>query len=257
MESKKKQTPPGVSKRQAVRLERARKERRQRLMVILGIGLVALLVVGIIALPFIQRTIATNNAANAPVGDIVEITPVERPQVDGRAMGDPNAPVQIEVYEDFQCPACRTYSDQVEPRIAEELVATGQVYYVFRHYPFIDDRSAIKESDQAANASMCAAEQGRFWDYHDMLFANWNGENEGAFRDNRLVAFAETIGLDMTQFNACFEANRFESEIEADLNKGTSLGVVGTPSVFVNGEQVAPGFVPTFEQIQEAMAASQ
>jgi len=186
----------------------------------------------------------------------VTVEPSLRPLVDGTAMGDPNALVRIDVFEDFQCPACRTYSEEIETRITETYVATGQVYYVFHQYPFIDRASVNKESQQAANASMCAAEQGLFWEYHDILFANWNGENAGAFNDKRLVAFAETLDMDMDLFNNCFEEDRYRDEIQTDFELGTEMGVSGTPSVFVNGQHITPGFVPGFEDLQQAIEAA-
>jgi protein-disulfide isomerase len=77
----------------------------------------------------------------------------------------------------------------------------------FQQFPFLDSQSIAKESHQAANASMCAFELGRFWDYHDMLFANQGEvENGGSFNDKRLQAFAESIGLDMNTFDDCFSA---------------------------------------------------
>ena len=136
------------------------------------------------------------------------------------------------------------------------MVASGKVYYTFRHFPFLDDNAASRESDQAANASMCAAEQGRFWDYHDILFANWNSENAGAFSDRRLVAYAETINLDMDSFNSCFEANKYKAQIDEDLAAGNRAGVTGTPSLFVNGQQLTPGFIPSFEDISQAVEAA-
>lgn len=228
------------TKRQAIRDKRRQEQRKQRLYIILGIIAVALVIALILIIPGLL-----------PAGEVATITPLDRPMVDGRALGDPNAPVKIDVYEDFQCPACKNFSEDVEPEIVEQYVASGDVYYTFRHFPFIDDASVRKESDQSANASMCAADQGRFWDYHDVLFANWNGENQNAFSDKRLVAFAESIGLNMDAFNDCFQANTFENEIETDLAAGRMKGVQGTPSVFVNGEQLTPGFVPSFDEISQ------
>jgi len=244
--AKKQGTP---SKRQAIREQREKKQRQQRITIILVLAGVAILIAAFLIIPSIQR-------ANAPVGNIVTAVPKDRPMVDGTAMGDPNAPVLIQVFEDFQCPSCRQYSQDVEPAVVETYVATGKVRYEFHQYPFLDDRVATKESDQAANASMCAAEQGRFWDYHDILFANWNGENQGSFADKRLVAFAETIGLNMDQFNSCFDSNKYKAQIDADLNLGTQLGVTGTPSVFVNGKIVRPGYIPSFQDIQQAVEAA-
>jgi protein-disulfide isomerase len=237
------------SKRQVVREKRKQQQRRQRLVVILVVAGIALLIAGALAYPSIRNSLQ-------PVGEVIPITPQSRPMADGTALGDPNAPVRIDIYEDFQCPACRSYSEQIEGQVVENYVATGQVYYVFRHFPFLDDRVTTKESDQAANASMCATEQGRFWDYHDILFANWDGENQGAFSDNRLTAFAESIGLDMETFNACFQENRYQEEIEADLAAGRRANVQGTPSLFVQGQQVTPGFVPSYQEISAAIEAA-
>ena len=244
--AKKQGTP---SKRQAIREQREKKQRQQRITTILVLAGVAIIIAAFLIIPSIQR-------ATAPVGEIVTAQPQNRPMVDGTKMGDPNAPVLLQVFEDFQCPSCRQYSQDVEPSVVETYVATGKVYYEFHEYPFLDDSSATKELDQAANASMCAAEQNRFWDYHDTLFANWNGENQGAFVDKRLVAFAETVGLDMNAFNSCFDSNKYKDQINADLNLGTQLGVTGTPSVFVNGQIVKPGFIPSFQDIQQAVDAA-
>ena len=236
-------------KRQAIREKRRQDKQRQRLITILVVVGVALVIAALLIAPSIRNSLA-------PVGDIIDITPNPRPMVNGTAMGDPNAPVLIEVYEDFQCPACRIYSNDVAPLIAENHVANGEVYYVFRQYPFIDDRAPGAESDQAANASLCAAEQGRFWDYHDFLFANWNGENQGSFSDNRLLAFAETLGLDMAAFTTCFEENRYEDQIQADLASGQESNIQGTPSVLVNGELVKPGYVPTYDDLRRMIEIS-
>jgi protein-disulfide isomerase len=176
-----------------------------------------------------------------PIGDIVEITPRDLPNVDGRQMGDPDAPVVVEVFEDFQCPACGNFTATVEPALIEDYVKTGKVLFIYRFYPFIDDRSATKESDQAANASMCASEQDKFWEYHDILFANQNGENIGGFSNRRLQAFAETLGLNMDTFNSCFEDSKYWDEIRQDVALAQTRAVTGTPTVFVNN-QILSGF---------------
>ena len=222
------------------------KQRRLALLAILG-GVV--LVVALLIIPGLLKS-------SAPVGDFTIITPVARPQASGTAMGDPKAPVRIDAFEDFQCSACLYYAQNVEPAIVDEFVATGKVYYVFRQYPFIDDNSATRESDQSANASMCAEDQGRFWDYHDMLFANWKGENVGYLTDKRLTAFAQALGLDMNAFDACFKANKHKDQINADLADGVKMGVSGTPSVFVNGTLIVPGKVPTIDDIRAAVNAA-
>jgi protein-disulfide isomerase len=239
----------GLSKREQLREKRQREQMRNR-MVSIGVVVVGAL---ILAFLFIYPNIK-------PVGPVTAITPGVYPQNEMNTMGDPNAPVKLETWEDFQCPACRNFSENIEPLLVENYVATGKVYYVFHQYPFIDDNSATKESDQAANASMCAGEQGRFWDYKSILFTNWNGENIGTFADRKLVAFAESLGLDMDKFNSCFDANTYKSQIDKDFMDGTSLGVSSTPSIFVDGVFVVnpdgPNLVPTYENIAAMIDAA-
>ncbi len=231
------------------RRKRQQQERRQTVLIVGGIVLVILVVV-------VGVTLYNNLKPAAPVGDFKQITPIARPQVNGLSMGDPNAPVKVDAWEDFQCPSCQNYSELVEPQVVDAYVKTGKVFYTFHNYPFIDTNSATKESHQAANAAMCASEQGRFWDYHDILFANWQGENKGDLADNRLTAFAQSLGLDMTKFNTCFKANKYSSQIEADFTRGQQMGVTGTPSVFVNNVIVTPGYIPQFSDMQKAIDAA-
>ncbi|MEJ2299964.1 MAG: thioredoxin domain-containing protein [Anaerolineales bacterium] len=234
-------------KKQLIREKRRQARQRQRLVTILIIVAGALFITGLLIAPSIRNRLT-------PVGNIIPITPQAHPMANGLAMGDSQAPVTIEVFEDFQCPACKNYTETTEPLIIENYVATGKAYYIFRQHPFIG-----KESFQAADASMCAEEQGRFWDYHDILFANWNGENQGAFSDKRLVAFAEELKLNMSEFNTCFQGNKYQDAINQDLAKGQQYGVTSTPSIFVNGQLVTsgtPGFVPSYQDIENAIKAA-
>jgi protein-disulfide isomerase len=194
-----------------------------------------------------------------PVEEIINAAPISLPGSEGLTMGDPDAKASIEVFEDFQCPACQYFSDSIEPVVIQYLVESAKAKYTFRHYPFIDGRGVNSEgeSDQAANASMCANEQGKFWEMKAIIYANWNGENQGAFSDRRLEAMAESIQLDMSSFNTCFASNTYKDQIQADYDRGESIGVNGTPSVFVNGVQVGqPGRIATYEEIAEAVEAA-
>jgi protein-disulfide isomerase len=240
-----------VSKRDAIKAQRTKKKRQQRMNTFLAVGGFILLVIIILAAPSIYNSLK-------PAGSFVQITPEAYPMENGKAMGDPNAKVKVDVYEDFQCPSCKQYTSTVEKQLlASTYITSGQVYYEFKQYPFIDSNSLTKESHQSANASMCALEQGRFWDYHDILFANQGAvENGGAFNDKRLQAFAESIGLDMTAFNKCFNTDKYSSEIEAEFQAGKNIGVTGTPTIFLNGTQVTPGFVPTYDELKTAIDAA-
>lgn len=236
-----------VSKRQERRERMQRQQQRRRLIIIGVITLVAALIVLAVVLPQL-----------GPVGEIVKVTPAALPETDGLSMGDPSAVVTIDVFEDFQCPACRRFTENTEPLIIQNLVAAGKTRYVFHHYPFLDGNGATSsgESDQAANASMCANEQGKFWEMKSILFANWNGENQGALSNRRLQAMAESLGLDMDAFNSCFNANQYEAEIQADFELGQQMGVRGTPTVFVNSARVGQvNTVPSYQEIEDAVNA--
>jgi protein-disulfide isomerase len=239
-----------TSNREAIRAQRTKKKRQKRLTTILGVG-------GFIILVFLVLISPTIYNSLKPAGSFVHITPIARLLENGKSIGDPNAKVKIQVYEDFQCPACKQYTENIEPQLLQSsYITNGQVYYEFMQWPFIDTGTITKESHQAANASMCAMAQGRFWDYHDILFANQGVENGGNFTDKRLQAFAESLGLDMTAFNKCFKANTYSSEIEADYQEGVAAGVNSTPTVLLNGKEVTPGVIPTYDQIKSAIDAA-
>jgi protein-disulfide isomerase len=237
--------------RDSIKAQRTKKKRQQRMNTILWVGGFIVLLILILISPTIYNSLK-------PAGSFVRITPVARPMENGKAIGNPNAKVTIEVYEDFQCPSCKEFTNSVEKQLLESTyLSSGQVYYEFMQYPFIDTSAITKESHRAANASMCALEQARFWDYHDILFANQGAvENGGSFNDKRLQAFAESLGLDMTVFNKCFSADKYSTEIEAEFQKGQTAGVTGTPTVFLNGKIVTPGFVPTYDELKSAIDAA-
>ena len=240
-------TEKEMSKRQLRRAKIRQSQIRSRMVTIGLVVIGALMVAFVLIYPNVK-----------PVAEVVTAEPQSYPQADKNSLGDPNAPIKIDVFEDFQCPACRIFTQETEALVIENLVATGKVYYVFHNYPFIDGAGAGNggESDQAANAVMCASEQNKFWEMQGTIFANWNGENQGAYNDRRLTAFAEKTGLDMDAFNACFKANKYKAEIQADFDFGNTLGVQGTPSIFVNKTLVTPEHVPSYDDIAAAVDAA-
>jgi protein-disulfide isomerase len=233
-----------MSKRAEIRRRREQKARQQRLMLIGGVALAAVLIAAWLIYPTLQ-----------PVGEIVAITPQAYPNADGSALGPTGAPVTVLVYSDFQCPNCRNFSNTVERQIIETYGGTGQVRLDYAHFIVIDGNVGGSESRQSAEASECAAEQGQFWNYHEILFANWAGEGVGAFSNRRLQAYAESIGLDMAAFNACFSSNRTAGVVTGDEAAARALGVNGTPTVFINGQVVPQTNVFDFEYYQQAIEA--
>lgn len=236
-----------MSKRQTRREQIRRKEQRGRYI---AIGLISLGAI-FLAFLFIYPNLR-------PAAEVATPEPQSFPQANKTSLGDSKAPVKIDVWEDFQCPACRQFTQQIEPLIIKNLIETGKVYYTFHQYPFVQGGRPGDggESAQAANASMCAAEQGKFWEMHGIIFANWGGEGLGAYSDRRLRDFAEKAELDMGAFDACFDADKYQKDIQADFDGGNELGVSGTPSVFVNGKIINPGYIPSYDEINAAVEAA-
>ena len=234
------------SKRQVIKEKKQQQQRNRLIMIFMIVAGAALVVYA-----FLSSTIQS-------VGEIVVPELHDLSNADGVALGDPNAPVTIDIFEDFQCSACKHFTESIEPLIIEYFVDTGQARLVFHNYPFLDGDGAFNggNSDQAANAVMCASEQNRFWDMQAVIFANLAGESSGNFSDQAMKAMAEAIDLDTTAFNECFDSNKFQEQIQADFDLGSDWGVSGTPSVFVNGEKVGqPGKIPTFQEIAVAVDA--
>ena len=240
--------------RQTIRERRRQKQKRQRLMVVLVITTVALVVVGLAFVPVLMEMLT-------PVGDIVVPQSEPHPMEDFNAMGDPNAPVKMVEYSDFQCPFCKRYSDETEPIIVENHVATGEVYYIRRSMGnFISDNigKGKTESIDAAEAAYCAGDQGKFWEFKDVLLANWLGEDVGSYTEKRIMAMAEASGLDMDEFKACFESHKYRQLAQQDRIDGTQAGVTGTPAFIINGKLVtgAQPYSVFQQEIKAALAAA-
>jgi len=140
----------------------------------------------------------------------------------GRVRGDPKAPVMIVEFSDFQCPYCR----KAQPALKELLEKyPGRVSLAYRDFPL---RQIHPQAQGAAEASRCAGEQGKFWEYHDALVA-------GKLDREGLVEHARGLSLDEKRFETCLESGKYRALIEQDLQEGTQAGVSGTPAFFVNG----------------------
>ena len=150
----------------------------------------------------------------------------------GNTLGNANAPVTLEEYADFQCPICGQFARGTLKEIEDKYVKTGKVKIVFNHFAFIGD-----ESTRASEASECANDQGKFWEYADTLFNNQAGENQGAFSDANLAGFAQKLGLDMQKFGSCMANHTDLGKVQASTNNGNLRGVTATPTLFINGQK--------------------
>jgi protein-disulfide isomerase len=218
--------------RKQINLRRQRQARTNRIIIIAGILGVTLLLIGFVVL--------TNLKPNAPVAttDILPGDSTTVPYSFGKILGMATAPIAIVEFGDFQCPYCNLFHQTIQPQIVEQFVSTGMVRFEFHHYIVVDGNVGGNESRRAAEASECANEQDKFWNFHSAVYANQNGEGEGAFADSRLTAIAQSVGLDMDQFNACFSSGKYREAVRADEQLAASLGVRSTPAVFVNGMRV-------------------
>ncbi len=162
----------------------------------------------------------------------------------GAKIGRDDAPVKITAFEDFQCPFCLKFTAEQEGEIIEQFVKTGRVQLEYQHYPILGT-----ESVRAALASQCAADQDKFWQYHNRLFleqakADQVGNeklNVGRFSDDKLKQYASELGLDTASFNACFDGNEHLDLITNQQRTAQQFGITGTPGFLVNGQPLGAG----------------
>ncbi len=162
--------------------------------------------------------------------------PTERTTVSGRIDGNPAAPVRIIEFSDFQCPFCGRFTTETAPLILAEFVEAGQASIEYRHFAFLGP-----ESLASAAAAECALDQGRFWDYHDLLFLRQKNENRGTFSDGNLKGFARELAdafpdFDVDTFDRCFDSGQKEQSVLDQTAEARDLGIQSTPSFFINGQ---------------------
>lgn len=160
--------------------------------------------------------------------------------VDGRALGKADAPVTIEIWSDFQCPACRTLGETVEPAVIADFVIPGTARLVYRDAAYQGARAGrpYDELVEAAAGARCAADEGHFWTMHNWLFANWDGENRGAFAAERLRAIAAAAEVDLTAWDACMATGDEQAAVRAETQEAVAAGINSTPTLVINGERV-------------------
>jgi protein-disulfide isomerase len=149
----------------------------------------------------------------------------------GRTLGSADAPIDIQVWADFQCPVCARYARDIEPFLVGQYVETGKARLTFNDYSFIGP-----ESFDAAVAARVAGESESFWPYHDLLFANQGAENSGAFSRSRLADMAVAAGLDRQAFLTAMDDPTHLAAVKDETARGQALGVTATPTTIINGQ---------------------
>jgi protein-disulfide isomerase len=205
-------------------------------------------IVAVVAVAAVVILGAAARGSDSPPDDVV--VPTERPASiaqDGRALGDPAAPVTIAVYLDFQCPFCSRLAADVLPQIEAEFVENGAAKIEVRPIAILGS-----ESLRAASAAECAAAQGKFFAYHDILYANQAGEQQGAFSDARLKEFAAALGLDTAAFDSCVDSSVHDQQVIDETMAAGAAGINSTPTVLVNGVEVTRTVEAISAAVQQA-----
>jgi protein-disulfide isomerase len=172
-------------------------------------------------------------------GAATRLVNVEPGTAEGYLLGDPNAPVTIMEFADFECPACAAWATVQKPDVVQRLIETGQANLRFYDFPLTIHRT----TNQAHNAAACAADQNRFWEMHDAIFRG-QPEWAGNSRPKRYFEqYARAIGLDVDAWDTCYESGKHMPRIAANQQEGERLGVGSTPT-FIIGRRLRAGVMP-------------
>jgi protein-disulfide isomerase len=150
---------------------------------------------------------------------------------DGAQRGSDKAPVVFIEFSDFRCSFCRKFWQTTLPMLDKKYISTGKVRFIYRHFAVLG-----KPSELAAQATECAGEQGKFWEYHDKLFGS--AGSPLAFTDGKLKSYANELGLKSHAFNQCLDSGKHLKKVEGETAVAAFLGARGTPAFFLNGQLI-------------------
>ena len=247
------------------RQERLRRQqalqRRNRLLAALG-GVVVIAVIAVIAVIVVSNNgTKTNGNGDLPPVTVSDESFAGIPQ-QTKILGNPDA-LRLVEYGDYQCSVCKKTQDTVIPTLIQKYVATGALSFEFHDYLVIDKNlESTKGSDydheslRAAEAAMCAGDQGKYWPYHASLYQNWTGEGVGDFSESRVKDLAAKLNLDTDAFNKCLDSNKYEDEVKQQDSDATAAGINATPTFVINGQQVKGSSVDEYSQAIDGILAA-
>lgn len=164
----------------------------------------------------------------------VVMTPEQLQRVPGISQGQPNAPVVIMEFADFQCPGCGRFAMFSKP-LMKDYIDNGTVRFVWYDFPLTQiHQNAVL----ASRAGRCANEQNKFWGFHDLVFSRQTEWSESGDAARLFAGYAAQAGLDRGAFEECLGSDKYQKEVSESFQLGTTLGVGGTPTLFVNGKRV-------------------
>jgi protein-disulfide isomerase len=145
-------------------------------------------------------------------------------------LGNPNAKISIIEFGDYQCTFCYKFHDDTMEKIYEKYVKNGDVNFIYKDFPLNGEASIL-----ASEASYCAQQQGQFWEYHNLIYDNWAGENTGWITNKVLAGFAKDLGLNLEKFNLCMDNSIFRQKVLDNERFGVKINIDATPSFLILG----------------------
>ena len=199
----------------------------------LAIGAVIASIVIVVVMFGLNGTFDESELAIKPTPEMDSIGPTEITMEtfveNGSPMlGNPNAPITLVEFGDYQCHYCHVFFETIEGKIMKNYIETGKVKMIFKDYNIIG-----KDSVKASQGAHCANDQGLFWEYHDILYSNWTGENNGWASGANLANYAQDIGLEMNQWTDCMSQQKHSKTILDSNEDAKKLQLTGTPAFFV------------------------
>jgi protein-disulfide isomerase len=197
-----------------------------------------LLLVGVVGVGAISWAMNRAKGSSGPI--TIQPTDAVGAKAEGHVLGNAAAPVEIVEFADFECPVCGQWATVTEPDVRERLINTGQAR--LRLYDF-QVNSGHQNSVAAALAAECAADQNKFWEMHDQLFAGQNDWNTLATSDPkpRFAGYAKAIGLEMNAWNQCYDARKYVGRVAANAEEAARRKVNATPTFIVGDKLLAGG----------------
>lgn len=209
------------------------------------LGAVAAIGIGL----FVMK--ARRQAVSIPAN--VTVTAADTAGFQGYVMGDPNAPVEVVEYADYQCPGCASFETVQFPTIEERLIRTGKVRWRYRDFPL----AIHQHSRTAAHAAACANDQGKYWEMHRFIYESQNdwafGKAAAHFRE-----LAKPAGLDVAQYDACMASAKYAGRIQASYDEAVRVGAGSTPTLLIAGRLYAGGLAyDDLKHLVDSLAAAQ
>lgn len=220
-------------------------------------------VVGVLAGILIVAVVAVGQLGNRVTGTLVDPGFAYPASItDGSNLGPVDAPVTLEVFEDYQCPVCARHSLDVEPSIVNKYVTSGQLRIVHHDISLLGRGGPSDPNDEStitAKGAYCADQQGLYWPYAHWIYNNQDGENVGGFRRERVVQIAVAAGVDEAAFNTCLDSPEATADVTETTQMALDLAINSTPTLRINGGELIRTLMRVSDlsaAIDQALAAS-